>query len=229
MVCWSCERAAGDGAFCVACQAVQPPPAGGDHFAALGVPRAFAQDEAALEQRYKELARQVHPDRFVRADPRARKAALARSMATNQAWKTLRDPVRRAEHLLALAGIEVAGEQGTRVAAAPVADAMAGSAAEPVRVPVPPTLLAEVMLLREALLDAKVESGPGSPEVAGLVADVQARRAASLAAVAAGFSATPPDLAAVTAALVALRYWDRFLSEAEATDPLLRKDLRHAG
>ena len=90
MICWSCEKSAGEGVTCGACGALQPPDASADHFQVLGVERRFALDREALERRYKELTRVLHPDRFARADARARRASLARSVQLNEAWRTLR-------------------------------------------------------------------------------------------------------------------------------------------
>src|SRR5581483_12006679 len=105
----------------------------------------FAVDLAALERRYKELTRVLHPDRFARADPRARRASLARSVQLNEAWRTLKDPVRRAEYLLSLQGIEVGGEEGT----------VRREGEKKERLPVPQALLLEVMELREGLAEAR--------------------------------------------------------------------------
>jgi molecular chaperone HscB len=171
----------------------------------LGVERRFAQDAVALERRYKELARASHPDRFARADAAARRAALRRAVALNEAWKTLKDPARRAEYLLSLAGIEVASEQGT------VRTADDGSRR---RTAVPAALLGEVLELREALHEARAAGD--DRRVAELARDVEARRAAAHEAIAGGFGREPPDLEGVTEALVALRYWDRFVEEVEA-------------
>ena len=90
MTCWSCEKDAGDGALCGACAAPQPVSTHGaraDHFAVLGVPRAYDLDVASVEAKYKELSRKLHPDRYAKADPRARKAALQRTVALNEAWR----------------------------------------------------------------------------------------------------------------------------------------------
>ena len=76
----------------------------------LGLPARYAVDLAAAEAAYKDLSRQVHPDRFATADPRARRASLARTVQLNEAWRTLKDPVRRAEYLLTRAGIDIGGE-----------------------------------------------------------------------------------------------------------------------
>ncbi len=203
MICWSCEKDAGDGVLCGACQAIQPAPAGIDHFQVLGVQRRFDLDEADLERRYRDLSRIVHPDRYARADARARRASLSRSVQLNQAWKTLRDPVRRAEYLLELAGIEVGGEEGTR---------RAGPDGQKERVPVPQELLMEVLELREALLEAR--SDGQDDRVAALAADVRGRKTAAMAAVAQALSGEgPSDLDRAARELVAVRYLDRFLDE----------------
>src|SRR4051812_30048968 len=108
MICWSCEREAGAEPACASCGALQPPDRTADAFAVLGVPARYAVDVADLEGRYKELSRKVHPDRFAKDDPRARRASLERTVQLNEAWRTLRDPVRRAEYLLKLSGVVAA-------------------------------------------------------------------------------------------------------------------------
>jgi molecular chaperone HscB len=205
MICWSCEKDAGEGVLCTSCQAIQPARPGLDHFQVLGAERRFDLDETELERRYRELHRVVHPDRFARADARARRASLARSVQLNQAWKTLRDPVKRAEYLLELAGVEVGGEEGTK---------RPGPDGQKVRVPVPQELLMEVLEMREALLEARGEGD--ETRVAALAADVRARKTAAMAAVAAALGGQPPDLDRASHQLVAVRYLDRFLDEVAA-------------
>jgi molecular chaperone HscB len=202
MICWSCEKSAGEGVTCAACGAVQPPDAAADHFQVLGGERRFALDLEALERRYKELTRILHPDRFARADPRARRASLARSVQLNEAWRTLRDPVRRAEYLLRLHGLEVAGEQGTTRQTA---------GGERARVPVPQALLMEVLELREGLAEAR-SAGDGV-RLAALSDEVRGRRARAMTEVAAALELEAHERAA--SALVAVRYYDRFLDEAQ--------------
>ena len=111
MICWSCQKQAGAGPLCAACGALQPPDDAADLFACWGCPRATRVDLAAAEAAYKDLSRQVHPDRFATADPRARRASLARTVQLNQAWRTIKDPVRRAEYLLTRAGIDIGGKK----------------------------------------------------------------------------------------------------------------------
>src|SRR4029453_1834580 len=113
MICWSCEKNAGGGLTCTSWGALQPADPKADHFAVFGVDRRYAVDVADLERRYKDMTKVLHPDRFARADERARRASLKRSIQLNEAWRTLKDPVRRAEYLLSLSGVVVGGEEGT--------------------------------------------------------------------------------------------------------------------
>src|SRR5205085_2031432 len=80
-----------------------------DHFAFFGLPRTFDLDEAALERSFLELSRLLHPDRQIArkapesADAR-RLRALALSANMNAAYDALRNPLKRAEYLVRLAG-----------------------------------------------------------------------------------------------------------------------------
>ena len=95
---------------CPACGRLQPLEPVADHFAALGLPRTFDLDPALLEARFHERSRRLHPDRFARADPRERRYSLERATRVNDAWRALRDPRRRAAHLLLLLGCDPAAQ-----------------------------------------------------------------------------------------------------------------------
>jgi molecular chaperone HscB len=202
MICWSCEKNAGGAPECVACGALQPPDTTADHFQVLGAAREFDVSLGALEKRYKDLTRMFHPDRFARSDPRARRASLERSVQLNDAWRTLRDPVRRAEYLLRLDGVDVSAE-GER------------------KRPVPPELLMEVMELREGLAEARGAGDDAAIE--GMASDVRARRDGAMTAVAEALRADEREAAA--RALVMVRYYDRFLDEVRAHEDA-REDSR---
>jgi molecular chaperone HscB len=201
MICWSCQKAAGDDVLCAACGAVQPPNPKADYFRVFGIPRSFALDEAALEVRYKELTKMLHPDRFARADPQARRASLERSIQLNEAWRALREPIRRAEYLLLLEGIDV-GETA----------ATGRKPAEHKTLPVPPVILMEVLELREAL--AAAHAANDVHETEALVAKVRSRLDQVMKDVARGFAAANPEYSAIAARLVTVRYYRRFLDEA---------------
>jgi molecular chaperone HscB len=83
------------------------PPTGVDHFALLGLPRRHALDREDLESRYLALASRVHPDKFVGAADADRRRVMEASAAVNEAYRTLRDPVRRAEYLCRIGGIDL--------------------------------------------------------------------------------------------------------------------------
>jgi molecular chaperone HscB len=232
MICWSCERAAGDGATCMNCEAIQPPRADVDYFQVLGVPKIYALDETDAEERFRELSRKFHPDRFATADPRARRVSLQRSVQLNEAWKTLRDPVRRAEYLLRLSGYEVGAEDGaSRPAEGSAQSRTSGQPGgstgpgERVRMPVSPALLGEVLELREELANARAASDDG--RVQTMAADIKDRVSAALGRVAALLASdsngtptppTPARLQQASGELIAVRYYQRFLDEVSIHD-----------
>ncbi len=182
MICWSCQKAAGDGVLCVHCKAVQPPDPGADYFRVFGIQTAFDLDVADLERRYKELTKMLHPDRYARADALARRASLERSVQLNEAWQTLKEPVRRAEYLLSLHGIDVGDMAGV---------GKPGMSGEHATLPVPQVLLMEVLELREALAEA--HAARDVHETEALIAQVRGRLGKVMDDVATGFLASPPS------------------------------------
>jgi molecular chaperone HscB len=78
-----------------------------DHFELLGVPRRFEIDPEQLEREYLSRAAAVHPDRVATGTSTQRREAMERSSEVNEAYRTLRDPVRRAEYLVKLGGIDL--------------------------------------------------------------------------------------------------------------------------
>ena len=78
-----------------------------DFFLTLGSERTFSFDNAALERRFHLLQRESHPDRFAGASGGVLDSALERSSDINEAYRTLRDPLRRTKHLLILYGYSV--------------------------------------------------------------------------------------------------------------------------
>ncbi len=210
--CWSCgkDRALSD-ALCPHCGKVQPPPPGTqpDKFAVLGVSRSYPQGEALLDEKFRALSRKLHPDRFARASPRERRFSLEQTTLLNDAYRTLKSPARRAEHLLELRGIQVAPESH--------------GAAMPIE------FLEEAMEDREKLLEAKLGGGGSSDAVEKLAAGMRSKRDGTLSEIAELFTALerptksdapPADTLARTALLLArLRYYARYLDEVEGRDP----------
>ena len=79
-----------------------------DCFAALGFPRKLTIDLDALERRYHELSRKLHPDRFVSKGPKVRDASLRATATLTRSYRTLRDPVARGLYWLELNGEKLA-------------------------------------------------------------------------------------------------------------------------
>jgi molecular chaperone HscB len=85
-----------------------------DDFSLLGLPKRFALDRAALDERWRALQAEVHPDRFVAEGVAAQRVAMQWAARLNEACARLKDPLRRAAYLCELAGQAV--DPGSRTA-----------------------------------------------------------------------------------------------------------------
>jgi molecular chaperone HscB len=164
-----------------------------DAFDVLALAPAFELDPNELEQRYRDLQKQLHPDKFVQASASEKRTSLSRAVDVNQAYRVLRDDLRRAEVLLARLEGELAGSATTD-----------------------PSLLMEVMELREALAEAKTERDVAA--VKALHSDVVCREQEAIAALKQAFRVLEqgPDGSAraeAHRALSKLRYYRRFQEE----------------
>lgn len=108
--CWSCSVAQNKSKlFCEHCSKIQPPP-GGDYYSVFGLKPKLEVDLGALEAEFHRLSRRLHPDRFARASEDEKQWSLADTALVNDAYRTLRDPIRRTEYLLKLHGAEIGEE-----------------------------------------------------------------------------------------------------------------------
>lgn len=98
MNCWRCHESVG-GVICVGCGALQAPPVTADPFVLLGISRRYHLDLDDLEARYRQLARQLHPDRYAGKSATEKRFALQWTAHLNESRRLLRDPVRRARYL----------------------------------------------------------------------------------------------------------------------------------
>ena len=164
-----------------------------DAFERLGLPRRHALARDAIEQAYLERAQLMHPDRYAAAGARAQRAAMEASAALNEAHRVIRDPVRRAEYLCKLAGIDIDSNDPGRGAPA------MGQA-----------FLIEMIERREALEHAR---GQGQAALDALRRGVEDELDDALdAAVRALDADDPPDAARC---LVKRRYLQRLLDEID--------------
>jgi molecular chaperone HscB len=162
-----------------------------DHFARLGLIRGFALDREQLERAYLERASAAHPDRVVGASSEIRRAAMEDSAAINVAYRVLRDPVARAEYLVALAGIDLDSN-----------DRQTGA-------PHPEQAFLIEMIERRDQLEQADEAARGRLREA-VEAEIDEVFDAALAALAAG------ETRRAALALVHRRYLQRFLDEIDA-------------
>src|SRR5215470_13168050 len=82
-----------------------------DYFEVFGLPHVLGIDLAALEKTFHELSRKYHPDYFSTASPAEKTQAVRMTALLNDAYRTLRHPVRRVEYLLSLYGLKSDGSK----------------------------------------------------------------------------------------------------------------------
>jgi len=144
--------------FCNSCGKVQPPvPV--DYFTFFGFPRKLNLDTAALEKEFYALSRKLHPDVFGQADTQERTWSLEQSSMLNDAYRTLKDPIKRTQYLLRLEGIELE-EQSKQ------ATEKARATGELKKQVVPPDLLEEVFELNMHLEELRMQKKMGEDDPA---------------------------------------------------------------
>src|SRR5579864_3014037 len=155
--CWSCGsmRAAH---FCEACGKVQPPvPV--DYFTFFGLPRKLNVDVASLEKEFYQLSRKLHPDLYSGADAREQEWSLEQSSQLNDAYRTLKDAIKRTEYLLRLEGVEL--EEQSKAATE-----QARASGQVKKQVVPPDLLEEVFDLNMQLEELRMQKKMGEDDPA---------------------------------------------------------------
>jgi molecular chaperone HscB len=105
-----------------------------NYFDLFGLTASFSIDGETLQRSYRDIQSKVHPDRFAHAGDAERRASLQWTTRVNEAFQVLKNPVKRAKHLLELHGVDVAFETNTAM---------------------PPEFLMQQMELRETLEAAK--------------------------------------------------------------------------
>ncbi len=101
-MCWHCQSEITGEYFCEQCVKVQPLSKELDYFTCLGLPRLLNIDLAALEAKFYALSRSFHPDFYHNKTESEQAISLGNSALLNIAYRTLKDPVQRAEYLLKL-------------------------------------------------------------------------------------------------------------------------------
>lgn len=89
-----------------------------NHFALFGLEPAFHIDLGRVEQTYRDIQAQVHPDKFSHAPDTERRLSMQWATHVNEAYQTLKQPISRARYLLGLRGVETQEETNTAMPAA---------------------------------------------------------------------------------------------------------------
>ncbi len=171
-----------------------------DPFATLGIERTFEIDLAAVEKTHRELSRALHPDRHAAGGASERRYALSKAVEVNEAWRIVRDPIRRAEALFTLAGVEIGETREPK----PSGD-----------------FLMDMMDQREALAETR-ESGD-LRAAHRLAAQVEANARRTEGELARGFreyAETGEKLVTLVPRLGELRFYRRFLDEVSEIEDL---------
>ena len=159
-----------------------------DDFQLFDLPRRQALARAELDERWRALQAQVHPDRFASAGSAAQQLALQWALRVNEAYQRLKDPIARAAYLCRLHGIDAATD----------------------RTLLPRSFLMQQMEWREAL-----EAARDLPEVQALADTVYARRTALLAELTAHIDERE-NWPAAAGCVQALMFIARFNSDLDA-------------
>ena len=123
-----------------------------NYFEVFDLPKILGIDPGMLEKKFHELSRKYHPDYFTTGSAEDKEKALTMTSLLNDAYRTLRHPVRRVEYLLELEGFKSDGSK------------------------VPKSFLMEMFEINEHV--EEVKSGSASPEqIAAVRSDIEDRAA----------------------------------------------------
>ena len=168
-----------------------------NYFELFGLPVGYIIDKNQLAERYRELQRVVHPDRFANATEQERRLSMQGAVRINEAYQTLKDPIERARYMLSLNGIEMDAQQETTRDSA---------------------FLMEQLELREEL-----EASRGKPDpyaaVADLMAEINRRISNMVGQMAVRFETpTPEQLEAAREILRKMQFLQKFRHDAETLE-----------
>ena len=173
-----------------------------NYFDLFGLPVGFLLDTASLAERYRDVQKVVHPDRYASASEAEQRQALQQATRVNEAYETLRDPLKRAIYLLELSGVDTNQETAT------TRDG---------------TFLMQQMELREALADVTAQEDPLARlddlmvEIASLIKAQVAQLAVQLE------SGTAEQLEAARESVSKMQFLNKLHREAEALEAELEE------
>jgi molecular chaperone HscB len=173
-----------------------------NHFELFSLPERYRLERDALDTRYRELQRHVHPDRFAAAGDRERLLSVQQAAQINEAYDTLKDPLRRGRYLLTLRGQSVEDQQATHQ---------------------DPAFLMQQMELREALGDVREHDDPLA-ELDRLAREVRAQYQALETGLAEALD-DAGDLQAALTFVLRMQYFTRLQNEVRELEADLEDEL----
>ena len=114
-----------------------------DFFALFGLSPGFRLVPLALESAYHDLQARVHPDKFAHLPEADKRVSMQWATRVNEAYRTLKDPLSRAQYFLHLNGVDTAADSNTTM---------------------PAEFLIEQMEWREAVDEARIAEDAGELE-----------------------------------------------------------------
>ncbi|MBV8625731.1 MAG: Fe-S protein assembly co-chaperone HscB [Herbaspirillum sp.] len=159
-----------------------------NHYDLFQLPQRFAVDTKALEQAYHRVQGQAHPDKFAHASDAEKRVAMQWATRANEAYQTLKNPLKRARYLCELHGVDLQTESNTAMA---------------------PGFLMQQMEWRETLDEAK--SGKDIDALEQLNAELLSEKKAEIARIEALLDAD--DYAGASQLVRQLMFLDRFGAE----------------
>lgn len=164
-----------------------------NHFALFHLPMQFELDRAQLDTAYREVQSRVHPDKFVQSGDAEKRVAMQWATQANEAFQTLKDPLKRATYLCNLNGVDLQTESNTSM---------------------PASFLMQQMEWREAFDDARHSHDMAA--MMQLEKEVQARLKAQTAK--AGTAIASGDFPSAAQDIRACLFLEKFLADIAAFD-----------
>jgi molecular chaperone HscB len=174
-----------------------------NYFELFSLPQRYALDRGALDARYRDLQRSVHPDRHAGAGDRQRRLSLQQAARINEAYEVLKDPLRRGRYLLELRGDLSGGEAATHQDAA---------------------FLMQQMEIREALAEVRGGNDPlGALDA--LTHDIESRYRALESELAGALDGSSTGSAQAMALVEKMQFFARLRQEAQDLEAELEDEL----
>jgi molecular chaperone HscB len=173
-------------------------------FELFALPVSYTIDNSALRERYRELQRSVHPDRYANASQQEQRLAMQGSTFINEAFETLSDPLGRAQYMLRLHGVDIDSDNETTKDTA---------------------FLMEQLELREALSEIRHQADPLGA-IADFLDTVTGKLNRMISDMATDFENPSPDrLDAIRERVRKMQFLRKLHQEAESLEAELEEEL----